>query len=518
MDTIKLLAIMLVLVMVSACLNQPTRTNTSSSSSNSSLTTSPREYGDVNPPEIVGFNWTPTKIVWDKVYDIRVSFKVVDDESIERVVLKFIPVEYQYFITKYGMRPEDYPKVFPPEKERVYELKPVDGVFDEPIEEFSANITNITGGAEYWIIIQVQTKNGRTREYKTKTAYIRQYENNAKKDNVIVMASYMPWYTGHFWIRDYDPRGYPLLGAYNVRDPIVIYKHADWATGFGIDVFLMNWNEDDKAGDENARYILHILRNFEGAPEIGILWGPHPNIMVSYEAGRYNMDMEYNWKEFLNEFEYLALNYMNNSLYFQFNGKSVVYLYDSKALRGNIPKLMFECRENISQKYGIQLFLIGDEIGWLFTYPEEWFEIEGSDIERLKSFDAISDWAGSHDRSKKEYIEKYEKYLDALYREWSDFLRKEKIGFVPSVIPGFDEVYIYYKPYPPPIPKTPYFFKIRLKIALNYLDPDLKMIRIDTWNDFSEWSNVEPTREEGFIFLETLKEVLGEYMEKQEKD
>lgn len=128
-------------------------------------------------PQVLDFNWTPTKVVWDKVYDIKVSFKVsYPPDEISSVRLIFKPENYSYFITEYGMRQEDYYKVFPNDS-RVYELKPVDGVLDEPIEEFSTNITNITGGAEYWIIIQVRTKDGRTIEYKTKTPYLRQYEN-----------------------------------------------------------------------------------------------------------------------------------------------------------------------------------------------------------------------------------------------------------------------------------------------------------------------------------------------------
>lgn len=69
----------------------------------------------VNPgkPGIVGFNFTPVRVINDKVYDVRVSFNVRDDKTgIVYVKLLFIPVEYEYFITKYGMRPEDYGKVF----------------------------------------------------------------------------------------------------------------------------------------------------------------------------------------------------------------------------------------------------------------------------------------------------------------------------------------------------------------------------------------------------------------------
>ncbi len=39
------------------------------------------------------------------------------------------------------------------------------------------------------------------------------------------------------------------------------------------------------------------------------------------------------------------------------------------------------------------------------------------------------------------------------------------------------------------------------------MDPNLKIIRIDTWNDWGEWSNVELTSEEGFSYLEIIKDI-----------
>jgi len=470
-------------------------------------------------PQVLDFNWTPTKVVWDKVYDIKVRFKLsyLADE-ISSVKLIFRPENYSYFVSDYGMRPEDYYKVFPNDS-RVYELKPVDGTFDENEEEFKVEVKNITGGAEYWIIIQIQTKDGRTVEYKTKTPYIRQYENNAKKDDIIVMASYMPWFTDSSWVNDHNFKGYPLLGAYVLSDPMVVYKHADWATGYGIDAFLMNWNGADKSGDSNTLRILHLLKNFRGGPKIGILWGPELGVMINDEYGEYyNMSIEHNREEFLNEMKYIASEYMNDPLYLKLENRPVIYFYQSNALRGNISQIMEECRKIIKNETGMDPFIFGEEIGWLFTFPEDWLNIEGNSLARLKLFDAVSDWAGAHDRSNQDFIVNYLKYLDHLYHEWNSFLKKQDVGFVPSAIPGFDEIYIYYEPDLPPIPKTPSLFEERLEIALRYMDPSLKMIRIDTWNDWGEWSNVEPTSEEGFVFLETLKEVLEEYMEKQEKD
>jgi len=174
---------------------------------------------DSNPPLIEDFNWSPTKVVWDKVYDIEVSFTVEDDKTrIKYAELRFIPVEYEYFITDYGMRPEDYPKVFPPDEKRIYELKPLDGEFDERTEEFSVNIKNITGGREYMIIIIAEDKAGTTQKFEYKTPYIRQYENFAKQDNTTVGVVYLLWWGKDNNWNDYKGEDRPLPGFYSSKD------------------------------------------------------------------------------------------------------------------------------------------------------------------------------------------------------------------------------------------------------------------------------------------------------------
>ncbi|WP_220375649.1 hypothetical protein, partial [Pyrobaculum aerophilum] len=68
---------------------------------------------DTNPPEIGEFNWS-ARVVNDKIYDIFINFKIRDDKTkISYAEVRFIPERYYHFVTKYGMRPEDYDKVFP---------------------------------------------------------------------------------------------------------------------------------------------------------------------------------------------------------------------------------------------------------------------------------------------------------------------------------------------------------------------------------------------------------------------
>jgi hypothetical protein len=439
---------------------------------------------DKTPPSVTSINWTPTRVILDKVYDINVSFTAIDDENpIAYAELHFVPVEYYYMVEKYGMRPEDYPKVFPPDRERVFVLTPVDGKFDSLKEEFSVQIRDIVGGREYKIVALVKDLAGNEKIVEVKTPYIRQFENVAKADDILVVTSYMPWYTDPKWVTEHNFRGYPLLGAYNVRDPIIIYKHADWATGHGIDAFLMNWNGADKSGDENIKYIMETLKDFKGSPKIGILWGPHPQVMTVSEDGKYDMNYLPNKEEFLREMDYLATIFMKNPNYLTTNdGRPIIYFYESKALKGDIPQLILDARNIIRGKVN-NPFIIGDEIGWLFTYPEDWLKIEGNSLTRLLSFDAISDWAGSIDRSKQEYIDNYETYLDILYNRWSSFLRNYNTIFVGSAITGF-----WYNPNIHPY--TEY------------------SLRLSTLKSFAESQNLQVVYEDDYALEEFIRQVV----------
>jgi hypothetical protein len=151
----------------------------------------------VNPtlPSINNLSWVPTRENLDKIYDINVTFVAKDDKTpIAYAELHFVPVEYYYMIEKYGMRPEDYPKIFPPDKERDFILTPVDGKFDSLEERFSIPIKDIVGGREYRIVALVRDSAGNERTAEVKTPYIRQFENIAKTDDITVMATYLLWY------------------------------------------------------------------------------------------------------------------------------------------------------------------------------------------------------------------------------------------------------------------------------------------------------------------------------------
>ena len=68
---------------------------------------------DSRDARILKLTYRPIKVINDKVYDIRVETEILNPSlNIKEVEIKLIPVEYPHFITSYGMRKEDYLKVF----------------------------------------------------------------------------------------------------------------------------------------------------------------------------------------------------------------------------------------------------------------------------------------------------------------------------------------------------------------------------------------------------------------------
>jgi hypothetical protein len=195
-------------------------------------------------PLIRDLSWRPSRVVNDKIYDIRVELEVISPlNTLAEVKVSLIPIEYEYFITNYGMRREDYTKAFPPEGTKTVKLKPA----GPEKETFNIEFKDITGGREYLIRVVAKDVADNAKSDERKIHYIREFENLGGElygKGIIVGASYMsgyyPWQTGK------SPDDYPLLGKYDAVDDIVQWKHVDWAGYAGVNVFFIGagaWEE-----------------------------------------------------------------------------------------------------------------------------------------------------------------------------------------------------------------------------------------------------------------------------------
>jgi hypothetical protein len=462
-----------------------------------------------NLPLIFDLNWFPTREKLDKIYDINVTFTAKDDSSpIAYAELRFVPIEYHYMIEKYGMRQENYPKVFPPDNERVYVLTPIDGKFDSLEERFSVQITDIIGGREYKIVVLIRDLAGNERMTEIKTPYIRQFENLGKElydKGIIVGVSYSGWYKidKDTW-GSYKYKGEVLLGEYSSLDNMVVTKQIDLMTGYGINTIFVGW--PPVWGKGRIDRVIENLINSDLGKQIrySVIYGHGENL---------NLDDPIVINNISTQIKYL-LQLIPNEVFLMFDNRPVIYFYDLPAYKGDIPKGMHKIRLNVKETTGKEIFIIAD-------YAK--FDASDNLLPILKKLDGVTVWAGHYDTTG--YyggFYDYEKWYIKRTLEWNSWL-KEKISkgelpqtfvYMPSVIPEFDSRYV---PWGDPnqviLPREPDRFARLLDLALSKSLPK-KIVRIDTWDDWYESTIIEPSTRWGFDYLQIIKKIVEKEIEK----
>jgi hypothetical protein len=444
-----------------------------------------------NLPLIFDLNWFSTREKLDKIYDINVTFTAKDDNTpIAYAELRFVPIEYHYMIEKYGMRPEDYSKVFPPDKERVYVLTPVDGKFDSLEERFVVSIKDIIGGREYKIVVLIRDLAGNERKTEIKTPYIRQFENIAKTDDITVAAFYYNWYTAGYDIPK-DLPDKPLLGLYYSNDNVVFNKHIDWATGHGIDVFVFPWFY---AGTEQHR----ILENNMKADLFSQIKFSFISTFVDRVAPNppYNFDDPNVKQEFINNINYIKEHYANLPNFWKIDGKPVIVLWGShgyKSTQGNIEKALTE---------------VGNDFYIIAQIPVVWNEAEVQEV--IKNSDVIYDYEPlplwlKHNMSLDEAVP----YAIERTKIWIGIVGKYGKPYIPTISPGFDNTRDY-RPHPtvPIIYRSLSGFKLYIDEVKKLPNP-LKIIFLTSFNELFEGTHLEPTQSHEYDYLNILKEGLA---------
>ena len=470
-----------------------------------------------NLPLIFNLEWIPTRVVLDKIYDINVTFTAKDDNTpIAYAELRFIPVEYNYM---YGMKPEDYPKLFPPDNERIYVLTPIDGKFDSLEERFSVSITDIVGGKEYEIVVLIKDLAGNERVQRVKIPYIRQYENLGKvlyEKGIIVMSIYLPFDMSGIPRKDDDP----LLGRYDTLYDIVLIKHVDWATGHGINTFILDSQNHWWSSSSMLYKVFSICEKLLSFNQIKVAWlmGPSPRDFIYGKHGEeipewaIDLKIPKNNETFLTFVKTLMQPYIvNNQNYLKIDGKPVLYIWDEGAFF-NQESTYLAVKKLLIEETGNEAYIVAEWMPRIPTLPSDkyvQFLLQKYRGAGLKIVDAFTSWIGFHNVGidTKEYVDRYEYYYEKQLEAWRDFTKKWNKDFIVSLTPGFDNSYSWGGPQIP-LPRGVQKFEERLKIAIKYLDNKRPILKIDTWNDWGEWSYIEPSRNEGFSYLEILKFIL----------
>ena len=330
----------------------------------------------------------------------------------------------------------------------------------------------------------------------------------------MIGAYYYPWFgpppTRIHWRDGY--KGTPILGEYDSGDPVVISKHIDWATGHGIDFFLISWwgPSDDELRPWD-RYIDANIRDcFLGNSlvqdiKFGILYESSGRL-IEKPPGKFDLDNPVNIQRLIDDFDYLAKHYFEHPQYLRINGAPVVFIDVLRLYVGNVGRTFGMVRENLKKK-GHRLYLMSDQV--CATSPDD-----PNQREIMKAVDAIGTYQPFQmapyffDQNAPVWRD-FEGYTERVFEVWKRAAERSGKPFIPSAVPGFDQTANPKKRNVPILQRSTERFRKQCEIAKKYLDEDIRIIMITTFNEWGEYTCVEPSEEDGFAYLEIVKETLA---------
>lgn len=332
-----------------------------------------------------------------------------------------------------------------------------------------------------------------------------------------VGAIYYTWYPKNFsqgYLRArIKPAQVPALGIYNSMDISVAESHIAWASRYGVDFFTIGW------WPWRDKQNVVIKDAFLKAKNIGDI-----KFSIFYETWSLKFDRsrgatvfdESSEEKMISDFVKIADLFFDHPSYLKIDGKPVVYLYLTRTLYGSYKTSFLKLRRVLKAK-GYDLFLIADEVFW-GVVPSEGFGLPipnpekvhnnpyltpEPQYERIKIFDAITSYNmyesgikgfkgyGARSSFFSKVGEKYGEYIKAA---------NGMAGFVPGIIPGYNDRavrsgenhFAIPRRYSEGADEGSFFAEMFDQIALPFIDPDLNMILITSWNEWNEDTSIEP--------------------------
>ncbi len=327
-----------------------------------------------------------------------------------------------------------------------------------------------------------------------------------------------PKYEGHE-----QPR-YPLWGYINEADPYVAEMEINAAVDHGVNVFIFDWYWYDGMpfleGHLNDGFLR--ARNTERM-KFYIMWANHDVTMTwdKRNAGKIDRSVKI-WNGGVNRQEFEVIvhrmidNYFHLPNYYKIGGKPSFMIYDLptfiKGLGGTkeaMDALAWFRKEVKKAGYpGLDLQLTlrrsgrpitgiaGDNIG---TQEQVVKEME---------FNGVTHYQYVHfvdiDRD-------YNKISTDVYKEWKEIDNNFKVPYYPHVSVGWDNN-PRFEMFRPGVVKnnTPENFEKALKEARKFVDAhpgQAPLITINSWNEWTETSYLQPCTMYGYGYLEAIKRV-----------
>ena len=324
-------------------------------------------------------------------------------------------------------------------------------------------------------------------------------------------------YPGDTWPRK------PLWGYVNEADPRVMEMQIDAAADHGVNVFIYDWYWYDKRPFlENCLNDGYLKAKNNDRVKFYLMWANH-NANYTWDIRLSHLQDGVIWNAAVDrkEFEVIAKRlidkYFKHPSYYTIEGKPVFMIYDLENL---VKGLGGADATNDALKWFRQEAIASGLPGLhlqLTHWGERTMNMSGVDGEAKRSskeviesldFDSMSNYQFVHfvniDRD-------YKLIMDDVRKEWARIEKEYAITYVPHISVGWDNN-PRFKEFRNGIVKgnTPEEFRKALEMAKSFADAHPKqtpLITINSWNEWTETSYLEPDDLNGYGYLEAVKAV-----------
>jgi hypothetical protein len=311
----------------------------------------------------------------------------------------------------------------------------------------------------------------------------------------LIGAYYYVWYDQAEWDlgylgRELQPPVTPLLGEYASADPRTAAQHIRWAGDYGIDFFAVSWPGRASRQDRYLRAGLLAAPNLD---DIRFAIFYESLLALGTPKGEIRLD-DVAIERLRADVEYLGREYLAHPRYLRIGGRPALFLYVTRILTGRHREAIAVIRRTLARQ-GHAVYLIGDEVFW---------QIPSRD--RIRLFDAITaynmyDWP----RTEQGGYAAGSAFLGAVQEQYERFRRVAgdgHVAFVPSVIPGYndrgvrprEDHYVIPRLLSPDADEGSLFARSLQELGLALLDDRNPLLMITSFNEWHEWSQIEPAR------------------------
>ncbi|MCR8560672.1 glycoside hydrolase family 99-like domain-containing protein [Mucilaginibacter sp. BJC16-A38] len=338
-------------------------------------------------------------------------------------------------------------------------------------------------------------------------------EGNGEWETVTTMQQRNP---GHYWNRK------PVWGPINEADPAIMNMEIDQATKHGVNVFIFDWYwYDGRPFMETTLDSGFLKAENVNKMKFYLMWANH-DVQNAWDT-RLNKYHENNviWtgKVSRDEFEKICKRniekYFKLPQYYKIDGKPVFMIYDVPQLIAGLGGVeqtaaalqWFKDETKRAGFPGLELQLTM----WAINTNYSGFDggktknVENAFVEKL-GFTSATHYQFVHFTNPND---DYLNILDRVKKEWARIDTTFEFKYYPHVSIGWDN-----SPRMGQSPvmrnNTPENFAKGLRMAKDYIDAHPKqapLITINSWNEWTETSYLQPDNVNGYGYLDAVKKV-----------